>query len=84
MCVCVCVCMCVCVSLRDATFGIRFRAGRVIKTESRMLGQIYVYTCSKYEFPRWVSGKELACQCRRLKRCKFDPWVRKIPWSRKG
>ena len=24
-----------------------------------------------------------ACQCRRCKRCGFDPWVRKIPWSRK-
>ena len=24
--------------------------------------------------------KESACQCRRHKRCGFDPWVRKIPW----
>ena len=30
-----------------------------------------------------ASGKELACQCRRRKRCGFDPWVRKIPWRRK-
>ena len=28
-------------------------------------------------FPRWLSGKEFSCQCRR---CRFDPWVRKIPW----
>ena len=28
-------------------------------------------------------GKESACQCRRYKRRGFDPWVRKIPWSRK-
>ena len=28
-------------------------------------------------------GKESTCQCRRLKRHQFDPWVRKIPWSRK-
>ena len=27
---------------------------------------------------RWLSGKESACQCRR---CRFDPWVRKIPWK---
>ena len=33
--------------------------------------------------PRWHSGKESACQCRRCKRCGFDPWVGKIPWSRK-
>ena len=30
----------------------------------------------------WLSGKEPACQCRRCKRCEFDPWVRKIPWRR--
>ena len=29
------------------------------------------------------SGKESACQCRRPKRLRFDPWVRKIPWRRK-
>ena len=33
--------------------------------------------------PRWCSGKELACQFRRCKRHRFNPWVRKIPWSRK-
>ena len=32
---------------------------------------------------RWFSGKEPACQCRRHKRCGFNPWVRKIPWSRR-
>ena len=29
-----------------------------------------------------ASGKELACQCRRHKRFRFDPWVGKIPWRR--
>ena len=29
---------------------------------------------------QWLSGKESACQCRR---CRFDSWVRKIPWGRK-
>ena len=32
---------------------------------------------------RWCSGKESTCQCRRCKRCGFNPWVRKIPWRRK-
>ena len=32
--------------------------------------------------PRWLSGKESACQCRRLGRHGFSPWVRKIPWRR--
>ena len=30
-----------------------------------------------------TSSKESTCQCRRHKRCRFDPWVGKIPWSRK-
>ena len=29
--------------------------------------------------PKWRSGKEPTCQCRRHE---FDPWVRKIPWRR--
>ena len=32
--------------------------------------------------PGGASGKEPACQCRRCRRCEFDPWVRKIPWRR--
>ena len=31
-------------------------------------------------FSRWLSGKESTCQCRS---CRFNPWVRKIPWRRK-
>ena len=30
----------------------------------------------------WARGKEPICQCRRCKRCRFDPWVRKITWRR--
>ena len=33
--------------------------------------------------PRWLSGKEFSCQCRRHRRLRFDPWVRKMPWSGK-
>ena len=33
-------------------------------------------------FPGGASGKEPACQSRRHERCRFDPWVRKIPWRR--
>ena len=28
-------------------------------------------------------GKESTCQCRRHRRCNFDPWVGKMPWRRK-
>jgi len=30
--------------------------------------------------PRWLSGKESTCQCRR---CGFDPWDGRVPWRRK-
>ena len=30
-------------------------------------------------FPGGTSGKETTCQCRRIKRLRFDPWVKKIP-----
>ena len=36
-----------------------------------------IYT---YGFPGGASGKAPTCQCRRYKRCGFDPWVGKIPW----
>ena len=36
-----------------------------------------------WSFPGGTSGKEPACQCRRLGRCEFDPWVGKIPWRKK-
>lgn len=32
--------------------------------------------------PRCLSGKEFTCQCRRVGD-RFNPWVWKIPWSRK-
>ena len=41
---------------------------------------------SSWGFPGDASGKEPPCKCRRLRRCKrcrFLPWVRKIPCSRK-
>ena len=33
-------------------------------------------------FPGDASSKEPDCHCRRHKRGRFDPWVRKIPWRR--
>ena len=33
--------------------------------------------------PGGSGGKESTCQSRRCKRLRFDPWFRKIPWSRK-
>ena len=41
----------------------------------------FVVSTPSKELPWWLSGKESTCQCRR---CGFDPWLRKIPWKRKG
>ena len=30
----------------------------------------------------WCNGKEPACQCRRHRKCEFDPYVHKISWRR--
>ena len=44
----------------------------------------YVLGAPILVFTRWHSGKDSACQCRKHKRCRFHPWVRRIPWGRKG
>ena len=33
--------------------------------------------------PRWLNGKESACQCRKPKKQGSSPWVGKVPWSEK-
>ena len=32
--------------------------------------------------PKWLSGTRIRLQCRRHRRCRFNPWVGKIPWRR--
>ena len=34
-------------------------------------------------FPRWLGGNKSACHCSRHRRCSFNPWVGRIPLSRK-
>ena len=34
------------------------------------------------DFSGDTSGKEPACQCGRLKRRQFNPWIWKIPWRK--
>ena len=60
----------------------------VTKNQTRLSYFTYLLTylswiCLLGSYPMWHSGKESACQCRRYKRCGFNPWVRKIPWRRK-
>ena len=47
-----------------------------ISQRNRPAGDINV------SYPGGASGEEPVCQCRRCKRCGFDPWIRKIPWRR--
>ena len=35
-------------------------------------------------FPGGISGKESACQCRRCKRCKLEPWSERFPGEGNG
>ena len=40
----------------------------------------FAFTYDKKGFPWWLTDKESACQCRRLR---FSLWVGKFPWRRK-
>ena len=43
------------------------------------------WPCGTYfGLPKWFSDKESTCQCRRVKRGGFNPWVRKTFWTSKG
>ena len=44
-------------------------------THTHICVYIYIYM----GFPGGESGKEPAGQCKRHKRCRFNPWVWKIP-----
>ena len=44
----------------------------------QQIGSVYIFI----GFPGGASGKEPACQCRRLKKLGFNPWVGEIPWRR--
>ena len=68
-----------------------FLTSRIAKTKKLMLlcwqvvdiRDINYIWYKRYQLPRWLRGKESACQCRRCRRPGFDPWVGKIPWNRK-
>ena len=51
-----------------------------INKVSHLFGNTYLWLPIS-QLLRWLSCKESVCQCRRHR---FDPWVRKIPWRRKG
>ena len=52
-------------------------------TETTNYANSFLWANTLVGLLRWLSGKESACQYRRHRRGRFNPWVRKIPWSRK-
>ena len=60
----------------DKSFGGEFSRLRL----SEAVRSCMALSTSQYGLPRWLSGKESACQCRRSR---FSPWVGKSPWRRK-
>ena len=50
-------------------------------SECNLIWEYVNYRCNL--IPRWLSGKESSCQCRRHKRHGFYPWAGKSPWRRK-
>ena len=54
----------------------------IARGERAVTGNVYLYSNMLIHISCGTNGKEPACQCKRHKRCGFDPWVRKIPWRR--
>ena len=44
----------------------------------------FFYFSTTRAFPGGTSGNEPACQCRRLKRHRFNPWVGRSPGEENG
>ena len=51
-------------------------------TVNRLKGRDCQTDLKRSKFPGDASGTEPAWQCRRCERCRFNPWVGKIPWRR--
>ena len=60
---------------------VRNKAGELDQVRQRSL--VLFIRDNNSRLLSWCSGKEFTFQCRRSKSCRFNPWVGKIPWSRK-
>ena len=82
-------------SLRHFLFGKQVRLYHFfLDSTYKGYHMIFLFLCRTYftqydalgkfvlSIPGGASGKKPTCQCRRHKRGKFSPWVRKIPWRR--
>ena len=55
----------------------------LITLKKKVLNPILGLNVALLSFSGGANGKESICQYRRHRRLGLDPWVRKIPWSRK-
>ena len=50
-------------------------------------GLCLIFLLAKFKdkkgLPQWLSRERIHLQCRRHRRCMFNPWVRRISWRRK-
>jgi len=58
-------------------YALNKRASKYMRQKLTKLTEVEIHG-----LPRWRWCKESACQCRRRKRCGFDPWAGKNPWRR--
>ena len=73
-------------SLTYTPFSLQMRTScQILRTmlHSVPLSYLCLFPRMSLGFLGGTSGKEPACQCKRHKRCRFNPWVRNIPWRRK-
>ena len=62
--------------------NLSFTSQKLMDTTFSFLSLLTKINCSMGTF-QMAQRKESACQCKGLKRLRFNPWVGKIPWSRK-
>ena len=61
-------------------FLYKLRTNWPIKKSYFYLNESTLNLCTNTGLP---SGEEPACQYKRRRRCRFNPWIGKIPWRRK-
>ena len=71
--------------LQPSSRGPQWHWAPVVQTHDFLLNtpcrgsSLFSFSC--LYFPGGANGKKPACQCRRHKRCGFDPWVGKTSWA---
>ena len=75
------ICLCVCLCMEGGEN--RFAAIDFVKLHTTYPTSGLFILHDSSGLPRWHSGKESACQCKRCRRPRFSPWIGKIPWKRK-